>query len=633
MRRNIHYQVRFAVLFIFLLIFISACTQTSETPHPQSPSTSNQPADYIIRIELTSTTVWADLRVLSEQDIISAELVSVSGEPTYQDASPGGQAIDQPIDDIELGSEVGITVDYRIKAEASENGLAFRLQRDNPNGCTVRIFHVVGEEAQLVYKLDHQDAIEFDDKNTIDFTLDLKTMAIAIIDSPPQTLLPAADAASIIFHNGYVITLDEENHVFEAIAIKGNEILAVGTNDEILALQGEDTTLIDLSGQTLLPGFIDGHTHILIFPDRMGKTLDDAIEVALSLGYTSVTEMVGEADFIEILQLAEQEGRMRLRVNLFTNINQGYLDGDKNILVEDSWSFTHAPILDHDKMVRVPGIKIFVDGAGTEGRGCPAMRDPYPQETQNADWFKSTCFTPYGDLYWEQEELNQVVDDAQAAGFRVAFHAMGDKAIEAALDAIEYALDGESNEIYRHQIQHNSVLDEDLMDRYVSMDMLGSLRGYFPTCYQADANPVAGNRYALPGLGVHAYLETDFGWTVDPNDKYAIRNPNSSSALYSLVTHKQTLEDGTVCNPEPWLSQRVITVEQALRIMTIEGAYAVSQEDYLGSLEPGKFADIIILSDNPLTTEPDDLQDLEVWMTMVAGNTEYCAPGQEEYCP
>lgn len=633
MRKNITNQVRFAVLFIFLLFFISACAQNAEITQPQSSPPPDQTTDYIIRIELTSTTVWADLRVLSEQDIISAELVSVSGGLTYQDASPGGQAIDQPIEDAKLGSEVGITVDYRVKAEASENGLDFRLQRDILNGCTVRIFHVVGEEAQLVYELDHQDATGLDEKNTIDFSLDLNTMAVALVESLPQTLLPAADGATIIFHNGYVITLDEENHVFEAIAIKGNEILAVGTNDEILALQGEGTTLIDLSGQTLLPGFIDGHTHILIFPDRMGKTMDDAIEVALSLGYTSVTEMVGEADFIEKLQQAEQEGRMRLRVNVFTNYNQGYLDGGNNIIVENPWYLDHDPILDHDKRVRVPGIKIFVDGDGTVGRGCPAMRDPYAQEAQNADWFKSACFTPYGDLYWEQAELNQVVADAQAAGFRVAFHAMGDKAIEVALDAIEYALDGESNEIYRHQIQHSSVLDEDLMDRYVSMDMLGSLRGYFPTCYQADANPVAGNRYALPGLGVHAYLETDFGWTVDPNDKYGIRNPNSSSALYSLVTHKQTLEDGTVCNPEPWLAPRVITVEQALRIMTIEGAYAVSQEDYLGSLEPGKFADIIILSDNPYTVAPDDLKDLEVWMTMVGGNTEYCAQGQEEYCP
>jgi len=638
MHRNISRYVRFFLLTLFVLSFISACEQNNEItpptdqPPPAPPPT--QPSAYTIRVELISTTVWADLKIMNAQDVLSANLVSISGNPTGREASPEGQGIDQSTNAVRDGNEVGITVDYKVKAEASEGGLTFRLQRHALNGCIIRIYQVVGEETRLVYELDHQNEIFPDANKTLDFTLNLNTMTVAMAGSSPQTSPSTSDTASIIFFNGQVVTVDDNMTQSEALAIKDGTILAVGSNEDILALKDSDTQMIDLDGQTLLPGFIDGHTHILMFPDRMGRNIDDAMEVALSLGYTSVTEMVGEADFIEQLQRVDQEGRLRLRVNVFTNVNKGYLNGTNNIMVDDPWFLDHDPILDHELRVRVPGVKIFVDGAGTPGRGCPAMSEPYSQETQSEDWFNTTCFTPYGDLYWEQAELNQVVADAQAAGFRVAFHAMGDKAIEVTLNAIEYALDGEPNDEIRHQIQHSSVIRPDLVDRYVSMDVLTSLRGYFNTCDQDTyENEWAANRYALPGLGVHTFLESDFGWTVDPENDYSVRNPNPIMQLYGLVTHKQILDDGTICNPAPWLAKHVITVEQALRILTIEPAYAVSQEDYLGSLEPGKFADIIILSDNPLTIDPDNLKDLEVWMTMVGGKTEYCAPGQEVYCP
>jgi predicted amidohydrolase YtcJ len=574
------------------------------------------------------------LRIANAQDILSADIVSVSGSPANREVSLEGQGIDQSVSEVLDDGEVGITVEYKVKAEASERELAFKLLRHALNGCIVRIYHVVGEQVQLVYEVDHHDEIGFESKNTLDFTLDLNTMTVASTESNPKPPVSVADAASVIFYNGQVLTMDENMTQAEALAIQDGTILAVGGNDDILALRNAGTQVIDLQGLTLLPGFIDGHTHILISPDRMGQTIYDAMQVALSWGYTSVTEMVGEADYIERLQQVENEGRLKVRVNVFTNVNQGYLNGSNNIIVDNPWYLRNAPVLDNHLRVRVPGVKIFVDGAGVPGRGCPAMSEPYSQESQSADWFKATCFGPYGDLYWKQEELNQAVATAQDAGFRVAFHAMGDQAIEDALDAIEFALDGNPNKDVRHQIQHSSILRPDLMDRYISLDILSSLRGYFNTCDQgAYENEWAANRYSLPGLGVHSYLESDFGWTVDPEDDYALRNGNPIIQLYGLVTHKQVLADGRVCEPAPWLSRHVITVEQALRIMTIEPAYAVSQEEYLGSLEPGKFADIIILSDNPLTIDPDELKDIEVLVTIVAGQTEYCLPGEEVYCP
>jgi predicted amidohydrolase YtcJ len=452
--------------------------------------------------------------------------------------------------------------------------------------------------------------------------------------------------ADVIFHNGTILTMENpategECPVAQAIAIQGERIMAVGSDTEILALRGPETQVIDLVGQTLLPGFADGHTHILAFSHRMGRTLDEAQDVALRFGFTSVTEMWADESFLDELMQAEEAGRLRLRVNAFPIYNDGVLDENGDKVIVRAWYPGTDPILDSDRMLRIPGIKIFVDGASTLGRGCPALNEPYEAAIRSEDWFRELCGSERGDLYWSQEEINQVVTDAQAAGYRVAFHAMGDRAIETALNAIEFALDGRPNRLHRHQIQHNSLLPFNLLDRYVSLDVLCSVRGYFNTCdqdfyitaYGSHRYEWVANRYALPGLEVHAFLETDFAWTVEPDDFFAMRTGNPMVSLYGYVTHRQVKQDGTVCTPDPWLAQRAITVERALRMMTFESAYAVSQEDVLGTLEPGKFADLIILSDNPLTVDPGSLKDLEVWMTMVGGRVEYGAPGHEALCP
>jgi hypothetical protein len=88
-----------------------------------------------------------------------------------------------------------------------------------------------------------------------------------------------------------------------------------------------------------------------------------------------------------------------------------------------------------------------------------------------------------------------------------------------------------------------------------------------------------------------------------------------------------------VVEPPQWVAQHVISVERALEMLTIEPAYAVSMEEYIGSLQPGKYADLIVISDNPLTMNPDDLYKISVWMTMVNGQVEYCATGMDSYCP
>jgi hypothetical protein len=102
--------------------------------------------------------------------------------------------------------------------------------------------------------------------------------------------------------------------------------------------------------------------------------------------------------------------------------------------------------------------------------------------------------------------------------------------------------------------------------------------------------------------------------------------------LHSLVTRKEITEDGTVCEPPDWLADHAITVKEALPMMTIESAYAIFRDNEIGSLAPGKLADLLILSGDPYN-DPDNIINLEVWMTMVGGITEYCATPDLNICP
>ncbi|MFX1256177.1 MAG: amidohydrolase [Promethearchaeota archaeon] len=442
--------------------------------------------------------------------------------------------------------------------------------------------------------------------------------------------------ADLIFSNANIITINDQTPQAQAIAIKGDKILAIGTNTEILQqYETPDTTVIALEGQTIMPGFIDGHTHLMWSALYSGiQTLASAQQIALSYGYTTLNEKgadIWERDIQPLLD-AEQADELILRINIFPVYNLAFLDEESNPIVVERWYPERDPILDHDRMLRVPGIKIYSDGASGGGRGWPALSVNYSQEAID-EW---QITNPRGDLYFNQTELNSIVKTIHDKGFSCAFHSMGDRSTETVLNAIEYALDGETNDNYRHQIEHNSFIRQDQITKALQLNTLHSVRGYFPTIWQDDYASLFNeillewyvNRYSMPGVGLHSYYESDFTWEVYiEDDVRSSRNINPFLHLWGLVTRSYIDENGTIYRPNPWLAEHGITVEQALKVMTWEGAYAVKQENYLGSLEVGKFADLIILPDNPLTIDPDELKDLEVLVTMVGGNIEFMREG------
>lgn len=436
---------------------------------------------------------------------------------------------------------------------------------------------------------------------------------IEIMGLPAGAVItPSQDSdPEIIFYNGNLITMEPDQPFASAIAIDEQRILAIGSDEEILETAGPATKLIDLGGLTVIPGFVDPHTHLL---KDFDIGLEEAQQLALENGITTLTEMTTSDWFLEELEAFAAQDLLRVRVTAYLDYTTpcGEARGD--------WYLDHLPSRGSGEMLQISGVKIFADGGVC---GLPAVSFEYPGGQGK------------GDLWFTQEELNQMTSAIHNAGYQVAIHAQGDRAIEQAQNAIEFALDGEQN-ILRHRIEHNPFVRSDLLSRYSEIGIVPTIVGFYPTCAEINEGAYS-NFFGPENLSwlenwrdfVDANPDLHIAWHGD--DPW-ITPINPLIELYSLVTRKEVDENGTVCEPPDWLAAHALTVEEALPMMTIEAAYAIFREDEVGSLAPGKMADLLILSGDPLS-DPDGIVNMEVWLTMVGGETQYCAAPDPTLCP
>jgi predicted amidohydrolase YtcJ len=426
--------------------------------------------------------------------------------------------------------------------------------------------------------------------------------------APPPTIQPGQQ---LIFHNGLILTMDENAPQAEALVITGEKIEAVGSDEAMLALRRADSVVIDLQGQTLMPGFVDPHTHLFNDAEQsLEMSLNEVQQVALANGITTIGNAFVTEGFLEEMRDFEAAGQLRIRTSLYlvATDNCGRLQGD--------WWQEHAPTREAGEMLRIGGIKLFTDGGTCE-------RPALSYELRPGEGL--------GDLFFSQEALNGLVAEAQAADHQVLIHAIGDRAVEQAQNAIAAALDGQPNS-YRHRIDHNSVIRPELLARYGEIGIVPVIFGPYPICepfgppppaeYQAWEWPWRALLDANPDLPIAWHGDDPFFGRIRPLDD-----------LYSLVTRNEIGTNGRVCEAPEWQKAHTITAEEALRLMTINAAYALFREEEVGTLEPGKYADLIVLSGDPLAADPETIPQINVWLTMVGGRVEYCAAGHEELCP
>ena len=260
----------------------------------------------------------------------------------------------------------------------------------------------------------------------------------------------------------------------EALAVKDGLVLYVGSNAEILDMAESGTIVIDLKGKTLMPGFVDSHTHI--FNDRAkgrlreyipNGTLAEAQELALKLGITTLSDMWVDHGFLNDFKAFEPNLKVRTKLYLVYNTNCGDVLGQ--------WWSEELPLTSISGRLQVsPGVKMFADGGSCKIPACT-----FELGTNDR-----------GDLFMSEDQLVNSVTEIDSQGLQVAIHAIGDRAIETALNAPETVLDGQPNTL-RHRIDHNAYIRPDLLPRYGQIGVVPSV-WKSPACYinaLADVGP------------------------------------------------------------------------------------------------------------------------------------------------
>jgi predicted amidohydrolase YtcJ len=520
-------------------------------------------------------------------------------------------------------------------------------------------------------------------------------------------------SADLALVDGNILTMNPARSRAEAIAIKEDRIVKVGSNDDIYQVIGKSTKTVRLSGNTVVPGFIDTHIHVADFgkflawvdlrcvksikemqksikervrktpvgkwiigrgwdqdcfaekrlptrfdldvssPDNpvilyhqsgqmcivnsralelagvtkqtsapQGGTIDKensgeltgilrnsattlvwsmipepneeelvdaaglACEKIVEAGVTSVHWIVLSPIELSIIQKLEAQNKLRLRVYMIIPVN--ILDS-----VMDSKLLEASP----NNALKVGGAVIFADG--NLAARTAALFQPY------SDFPDSS-----GRLLYTQQEMNKLAVKVHKANLQLVLHAVGDKAVDAALTTIKETSKEASEKELRNRIEQAAVLNEGLLNRMKKQKVIVSVQPR-----------VTDSEFSVWSAAEHL-------------------GPDRVRWLYPLKT---LLSDGIVvsggsdCPMEPlspligiqaavtrgFYPEERITVDEALRLYTVNAAYSSFEENVKGSIEEGKLADLTVISRDPLNVPLNKIGEIEVEMTLVGGRIYY----------
>ena len=253
--------------------------------------------------------------------------------------------------------------------------------------------------------------------------------------------------------------------------------------------------------------------------------------------------------------------------------------------------------------LEISSVKLYSDGAlGSRGA---AMIEPYSDDPENR-----------GLPFWTQEELDAMVEKANGMGFQVGIHAIGDLGNRMSLDAFARAQDGKPSPL-RNRIEHSQIITLEDIPRFAELGVIASMQSTHATSDMNMAEDRVGPDRILGGYAWRRML--DAGVILANGSDFPVELSNPFHGLYAAVTRQG--RDG---EPEGgWYADQALTRGEALHSFTLAGAYAARQEDRLGSLEPGKWADFIVIDRDYFTIRAAQIDDIVVLETWVGGEQVY----------
>jgi hypothetical protein len=538
----------------------------------------------------------------------------------------------------------------------------------------------------------------------------------------PQ-LSAARETADCVLQHGRIVTVDPRFSVFQAIAIKGNRILAVGSDEEIAALANTHTRVIDLKGKTVVPGLVDSHLH---------ATFGAANEFAVSLkGVTSIADIQARiAQHAASLKADEwiaasgdwhesqtQEGRLPTRheIDAVSPNNPVFIPRGGHVAVANSRALTLAgvtrdtanpdggvivrdaageptgvlvegsatglvrrlvPPLTQEQRVR--GLEIYTTEllrAGVTSIVDPGMSPPdlaaYDELRKSGklkirvsallfartltdmkklaplittfaddDWLRAAGFklgldggvegaylyAPYKVVAGEQDdpafvgklllppggaaELEEMLRFAGRSKLQVQVHVVGDAALDRLLDAVSNVAAEVSPRELRWVAVHTFLPSAVAIQRIKKLGLYVTMQDQ-PVSLGHNMLRYWGEERAARAIPIRSMLAAQV--PVGGGTDAPIVDPSPFLSLWWMVT-RGTLPDGAVLGAD-----EAISIREALRIYTMGSARIESREDRIGSIEPGKLADIAVLSEDLLSAPPERIRHLRAVLTMVDG--------------
>jgi predicted amidohydrolase YtcJ len=257
-----------------------------------------------------------------------------------------------------------------------------------------------------------------------------------------------------------------------------------------------------------------------------------------------------------------------------------------------------------DPWLRTGALKAVSDGSG--GSLSAAMLEPFANAPDNR-----------GILRYDPEQLKKMVIERDAAGFQINIHAIGDRANRVTLDAFEAAKKINNRRDTRHRIEHAQFVHPADAPRFKQLGVIASMQ---PCHVLSDLRwaPVILGPERVKGAYAWNLLQ-QAGAVLAFGTDYSVEPLNPMRNLYASVTRE--FESGGP--PGGWVPENKISIADALRAYTWGSAYGQFEEDRKGTLSPGKFADLVVLSQDVTRAAPAEILRTQVLLTMVGGRIVY----------